>query len=176
MRHHLSIRGPKYRLRPVQIEDAPFIVALRTNQANRQFIHHTDNDVRKQQDWIERYFERPNDYYFIVENTQTGEPEGTVGIYDFSPETGVAEWGRWVISPGSSAGIPSMILTFQLAFNEIGVSTLCSHTATENRRVISLLERFGMREAERFPNYIRVADQPYEAVRHEITRAEWLQR
>ncbi len=176
MRHEITIAGPLYRLRPVRIEDASFIVGLRTGQESRRFIHHTDSDVRQQEHWIKRYFEQPNDYYFIVESIETAKPEGTVAIYDFDPDTGMAEWGRWVISPGSSAGIPSMILAFQLAFGKIGVVTLCSHTAVQNGKVIAILERFGMRETRRISKYIRIRDDLYDAVRHEITRAEWLLR
>src|SRR5262249_343583 len=134
MRHHYTIEGDCYRLRPVQVEDAAFIVALRTNPERSRFIHVTPSDVRKQEAWVSEYFERSNDFYFVVENRESGQIEGTVGIYDFDPRYGAAEWGRWVMRPGSRAGIPSMTLTFDFAFDQLGVDSLCSYTAVENER------------------------------------------
>ena len=56
--------------------------------------------------WLNRYFNTPDDYYFLVENNLTGEKDGLISIYNV--KDGVAELGRWVIKKGSMATIESM--------------------------------------------------------------------
>ena len=173
MRHYYTIEGDSYRLRPVRVEDAAFIVELRTNPERNRFIHVTPADVQKQEAWLQEYFERSNDYYFVVENKESGRIEGTVGIYDLDLRDGAAEWGRWVMRPGSRAGIPSMTLTFDFAFDQLGVKSLRSYTAVENERVITILEGFGMQRVSRLPKHLQIGDQAHDAILHRITRDDW---
>ncbi|MGH9610551.1 MAG: GNAT family N-acetyltransferase [Bryobacteraceae bacterium] len=123
MDHKLSISGNFFRLRPVSLEDAAFIVEVRTDPLRNRFINPTSLEVEKQEQWLKRYFEAPDDYYFIIENEATGEREGTVGIYRLDVEAKRAEWGRWVVRRGSKSAIPSLLLSFKLAFEQIGLDS-----------------------------------------------------
>ena len=82
MRHSISLTCVRYRLRPVTLEDAPFIVELRMDPLLNRYLHEISPRVEDQVAWIERYFERPEDYYFIIEDADSGEPHGAIGIYD----------------------------------------------------------------------------------------------
>ena len=82
MRHSISLTCVRYRLRPVTLDDAPFIVALRTDPLLNRFVHEISPRVEDQIVWLERYFFRPDDYYFIVEDADSGEPHGAIGIYE----------------------------------------------------------------------------------------------
>src|SRR5262249_23599995 len=115
MRHDLRLDGPAFRLRPVTLDDAELIVALRTDPRLSQYIHRTSPDVGAQRDWLERYFARPDDYYFIVERRRDGVAEGTLGIYDLAgaPDARRAEWGRWVLRHGSLAAPESAWLVYR---------------------------------------------------------------
>ncbi|SRR5579884_707741 len=174
MRHDFTISGPAYRLRPVEVDDAAFIVTLRTEPTRNRFIHYTPPDIEAQINWIQRYLEQPGDYYFIVESVQTGEREGTIGIYDIDPQQRTAEWGRWVIRPGSKAALQSLVLLFRLAFESLHLEVLRTHTVVENRGVIAILERAGMRRVRILPKDVQIGQAQHDTVEHQISRADWL--
>lgn len=176
MRHNLTATGSTYRLRPVEIADAAFIMALRTDPKRNRFINSTPPEIKRQVEWIESYFTRPNDYYFMVENVQTGDAEGTISIYDADPAQRTAEWGRWVLRSGSKAALPSVALLFRLAFEELHLELLKTHTVVENRSVISILERAGMREIRILPEYVQIDAVQYDVVEHQISRSDWVER
>ncbi len=173
MDHKLSISGNFFRLRPVSLEDAAFIVEVRTDPLRNRFINPTSLEVEKQEQWLKRYFEAPDDYYFIIENEATGEREGTVGIYRLDVEAKRAEWGRWVVRRGSKSAIPSLLLSFKLAFEQIGLDSFYTHTAAENRSALMALERFGMEEKRHLPGYLHIGGRAYDAIEHEMTREKW---
>lgn len=176
MRHNLTIAGSAYRLRPITLYDAQFIVVIRTHPSRSRFINYTPSDVEQQREWIERYFEKPNDYYFLIEDANTREPEGTLAIYDVNVEKKTAEWGRWVLRPGSKAALPSITLVFRAAFENLHLDLLRTHTVLENRSVIAILERAGMREARKLENYVQIGNRSYDVIEHQILRADWLRR
>ena len=127
MKHGISIDGFGYRIRPVKLSDAQFIIDARLEDSERnRFIHTISHDIEEQERWINAYFEREGDYYFIVENRLTGQPEGLIGIYDV--KDGKAEWGRWVIKKGSFAAVESVDLVYRAAFEKIGLEELYCRT------------------------------------------------
>ena len=94
------------RLRPVRLEDAPFIVWLRNLVHAKRRVGDSAEDIDSQERWLHAYFDREGDYYFLVE-TLSGVPLGTNAIYDLQEARG--EIGRLVIRPGVSAGVPYAI-------------------------------------------------------------------
>jgi RimJ/RimL family protein N-acetyltransferase len=82
MNHSLSIAGYNTRFRPVRISDAEFILHLRNMPHVTGTVGDNVPEVADQRRWIETYFERPDDYYFIIESLQ-GQPWGTIGLYNF---------------------------------------------------------------------------------------------
>ena len=68
MKHDLELTGHAFRLRPIELSDAQSIVDLRASQPGRgQFLHPISDDVRLQEAYLTRYFDIPEDYYFVVE-------------------------------------------------------------------------------------------------------------
>jgi RimJ/RimL family protein N-acetyltransferase len=143
MRHSLQGEGFGVRFRPVREEDAAFIVWLRNLDHAKGNIGDSAFDVTGQKAWLNAYFEREGDYYFIVE-TLTGIPVGTYGIYDISGNT--AESGRWVIRPGAPAAPPSAIVGLDLVFNTLGITQLHGTTVASNRPVLSLNRKMGYKQ------------------------------
>ena len=83
MRHSLHTEGFGVRLRPVQMTDAAFIVWLRNQDYVKGRVGDSASDVASQQKWLETYFQREGDYYFILE-TLGGIPLGTNALYEIS--------------------------------------------------------------------------------------------
>ena len=75
------ISGKYINLRSVLIEDADFTLKIRQNKKKTKFLHNVDDDIEKQRQWIKTQQQRLGDYFFIAEN-KTGEPIGTIGIYE----------------------------------------------------------------------------------------------
>ena len=91
-------------LRMVHIDDAEFIVRLRTDSKLGHYIHSTSNDVAKQTEWLQAYKERERngqDYYFVFE-VPKGNRVGVMRIYDISEEAFTI--GSWVFDKSSPKG------------------------------------------------------------------------
>ena len=142
MKHRFSLDGFGYRLRPIKKSDAAFVVQVRLEDAARnRFIHTISDDVSAQEAWLEKYFLREGDYYFIVENRVNGQPEGLISFYD--EEDGRAEWGRWVIKKGSLAAAESVYLLYRIAFEQAGLKELYCRTVADNTSVVSFHNSIG---------------------------------
>src|SRR5437660_9557969 len=135
MQHSVQTEGFGIRLRPVRMDDAAFIVWLRNLDHVKGRIGDSAPSEAAQKAWLESYFQRPGDYYFIIE-TRGGIPVGTYGVYDAKGKS--AESGRWVIRPDVLAAIPSAILALDLDFGSLGFSELRVNTVSTNQPVLSL--------------------------------------
>src|SRR5271169_6075212 len=113
MDHAIESEGLGTRLRPVRMEDAAFIVWLRNLDHARGRVGDSALTASGQQAWLRAYFDRPGDYYFIIE-TAGRIPVGAIGIYNVNGRS--AESGRWVIRPEVPAALPSATLAFEAAF------------------------------------------------------------
>jgi len=172
VRHGVRLRGHAFGLRPVETADAAFIVELRTNPELSRWIGDTPSDVGAEEAWLARYFARPDDYYFIVEGLG-GAPEGTVGIYDVDATRRAAEWGRWVLRPGSLAAAESAWLTYRVAFEILGLDLVYCRTVIANARTVSFQASCGLVEHTRLPGHAVIGGVPYDVVEHHLTRARW---
>lgn len=132
------ISGKNINLRLAVETDAEFILDLRLNPLLNKFIGQTDPSIEKQKVWIKSAFEKPSDFHFIIENKQ-GEPYGTVAIYNIDYENGTAEWGRWVMKPGSFVffSVESTILILNFAFMRLGLKKLTGSANNKNIPVVN---------------------------------------
>lgn len=142
MKHQYRLDGWNYRLRPVGLSDARFIIDVRLEDLERnRFIHAISEDPAEQEAWLRRYFEREGDFYFVVENRLTARPEGLIAFYDAAD--GRAEWGRWVLKKGSMAAAESVYLLYRIAFEQAGLRELYCRTIADNTAVVSFHTSIG---------------------------------
>ena len=175
MRHDFSLDGRAFRLRPVGIDDAEFIVELRAGDPERtRFLHPVPPDILAQREWLSRYLERDNDYYWVVEGLATRVAEGLVGIYDVNPVARTGEWGRWVVRKGSLAAPESALLIYRTAFEQLKLTSIYCITVAENRRVLSFHDSCGLKRAATLPAYFTLGGgQRFDAVKHLCEAADW---
>lgn len=175
MRHNLTIDGPAFRLRPVSLEDAGFIAQLRADPERGRYLHPApsgldpEERVGAQTRWLETYFERAEDYYFIIENRATGQPEGTAGIYNVDPLARDAEWGRWVLRRGSLAAAESACLIYDAGFRWLELDSLYCRTICEDAAAVAFHDSFGLTRARLLPAYLDGMD----AIESRLTRTRW---
>ena len=173
VRHSISLTCLRYRLRPVRIEDASFIVALRMDPLLNRFVHEISPLVEDQIAWLERYFLRPDDYYFIVEDADTGQPQGTIGVYDVAQNASAAEWGRWILKRGSMAALESAWLIYEAGFSKLHLASLFSRTLVDNPQVVSFHDSFGASRFTVLEGHILVRGERKSAIEHRIRAADW---
>ncbi len=169
--HNIRLEGQAFGLRPVTLEDAGAIVDLRSAPGQSRYIHAVSPDVRQQVAWLERYFARTDDYYFIIENLHDGSFEGTIAVYDIASHQG--EWGRWVLRPGSMAAPESALLVYRAAFEAIGLEEVYCRTVAANEGVVSFHDSSGLRRTGVLQGVFDLGDGPIDAVEHRLSVAEW---
>jgi RimJ/RimL family protein N-acetyltransferase len=172
MRHDIRIRGEAFALRPVETSDAEFIVALRNDPRLSRFMHPTAS-LAEQQAWLESYFARPDDYYFIITDVQTNESLGTIGIYDYEPEMRSALWGRWIIRTGSLAAAESVLLLYRVAFEILGLEMVYALTVATNEHVLSFHAKCGLETHARIPGRFDLRGEKHDAIEQRLTRSRW---
>ena len=171
MRHELSLTGAAFGLRPVRDDDAAFIVGLRSDPELGRWLNPTSPKVEDQLAWLARYYERPGDYYFVIERLSTGAAEGLIGLYDI--EDGEAEWGRWLLKPGSLAAVESAALIYRCAFEQLGLDAVCCRTLAANERVVSFHDSCGITERRLLSEHVELRGERLDAVEHRLTREAW---
>lgn len=142
MKHDIIVEGEAFRLRPLAIEDAAFIVALRTDPVLGRHLHATSPLVEDQENWTRTYFEREGDWYFIVEHLD-GEREGAISIYNHNPVERMAEWGRWILRRDSLAAVESAALIHDIGFGRLNLELMFTHTEEDNQSVVSFHRTLG---------------------------------
>jgi RimJ/RimL family protein N-acetyltransferase len=173
MRHSLIAENFGIRLRPVCLEDANFIVWLRHLKHAEGKIGDSAADVAGQRAWLEDYFLREGDYYFIIETTNS-VPLGTVGVYDISGGSG--ECGRYITRPGVFAAVPAIVLTGDLAFGPMGLKELRATAVTSNRTIRKLMPKMGFHQVAIKPGDRSIGGRAVDMVHMLATPEEWAKR
>lgn len=148
---NINIKGLFVEIREVEIEDASFTLDLRTDPQLSKFIFKTENNLTKQEKWIEKQKILKNDYYFIISDHQEKNKIGTISIYDIENNHG--EIGRWLSRGNSIQNIDSIILAYDFAFQELNLDYVDSFTNKENINIVNFHKNFGsvfIREVPKF--------------------------
>lgn len=140
------ISGKTINLRDIEESDAKFTLDLRCDENKSKFLHKTQNDLEKQIDYIKKYKNKHNEWYFIIES-KSGEPLGTVRIYDVIDNEDFC-WGSWLIKNGAptTTGIESALLIYEYAFYQLGFTKVHFDVRKDNNSVRKFHERFGAKK------------------------------
>ncbi|ATH13101.1 hypothetical protein CHL79_12085 [Delftia acidovorans] len=135
------IRGRTLVFRNAVVNDAEFILSLRTDPDKAKYLSQTRNNLEQQRNWLENYSINEGQAYFIIEND--GEAIGTVRLYDAKGKSFC--WGSWIIKNGSPshAAIESALMVY--AFSTDSLEFTASHfdVRKDNEHVVRFHERFG---------------------------------
>ncbi len=173
MRHGHVIEGAAFRLRPIADADAGFVVALRSQPGLARWLHAGAADEAAQRRWLADYYTRPGDFYFVVEPLGGGNAEGLVGLYDIDCASRSAEWGRWVLRPGSLAAVESACLIYRFAFEVLGLQSLVCRTVAGNQAVVSFHDSCGITARCVLPGAVQLHGAPHDLVEHRLRATAW---
>ena len=172
MDHNYIIEGLGYRLRPVSLKDAEYIIKVRLEDLNRtRHIHSIAGKIEDEEKWIKEYLGRKGDYFFIIENRFTDKPEGTVAI--FFEKDGSVEWGRWITNKGSFAFLESAYLIYKFGFYDLKVEEICCRTNAENKPVVSFHDSIGSLKRGIRKDYFQINDRRVDACEHYTDRTHF---
>ncbi|MFB0934321.1 MAG: GNAT family N-acetyltransferase [Propionivibrio sp.] len=173
MRHNIVLDGLAFRLRPIGDTDAAFALTLRNHPDLGRFLHATPLDLESQLDWLARYYERPGDWYFVLERKLDRTPEGLISLYDHDKHQHSAEWGRWILRPGSLAAIESAWLIYRCAFEQLDLREVYCRTVADNQSVVSFHDSCGISKRTLLPKHFKLNGRDLDAVEHRIDLANW---
>jgi RimJ/RimL family protein N-acetyltransferase len=171
MNHSLQLNSFGVSLRPVRLADAEFIVNLRNSPHALGNVGDSATDTVSQEAWLQTYFHREDDYYFIAERCRDARPVGTVGVYDICGDTG--EWGRWIVLPGIPAGAAIAWLAFHACFDLLRLQTVLGNVVESNKPVLAFHKKIGNPCVATSCATRSIGDKTVRMVAFRATRADW---
>lgn len=138
----MKIIGKNINLVKVSVDDASFILSLRTDPNLSQFLSPVENDMDKQKLWLQKALLRKDEYYYLIKNKKN-IPIGTIRIYDVKDN--IFCWGSWIVIPKyrKYASFESIFLLYKFAFVDLGFSETNFDVRKENEKALNFYLRFG---------------------------------
>jgi RimJ/RimL family protein N-acetyltransferase len=136
--------------RLAEIDDASFILGLRTDETYNKHLSVVDTSLAMQIDWLEQYKKREEiseEFYYIICLKGSKKPIGTVRIYDFKKDLNSFCWGSWILNENKTryAAIECAILVYDFAFGYLNFNLCHMDIRKENRKVIDFHKRMGVK-------------------------------
>lgn len=133
--------GRTLSFRDATVEDAAFVLSLRTDENKSRYLSAVSADLEAQQTWLKAYADSQDQAYFIIEYQD--EPIGTVRLYDARRDSFC--WGSWILKDGgpSQAAMESALMVYSYAFDALGFQAAHFDVRKGNERVWKFHERFG---------------------------------
>lgn len=133
-------------LRPVTLDDAEFIVWVRSDAVQKGYLSRGAENGAMQREWLRDYFARTNpsrERYFIV--TEEGRRCGTLRVAELHEETDYFTWGSWCLEPGlhPRVAIASYILAQEVGFSNCRKRFAAFEVHKENSAVLAFHRRMG---------------------------------
>jgi RimJ/RimL family protein N-acetyltransferase len=147
LRKATQVQGKTLTFRDATVDDAAFILSLRTDAEKSRYLSAVSGELSEQQAWLQRYDQADDQAYFIIEFQN--EPIGTVRLYDAQGDSFC--WGSWILkaSRPSHAAMESALMVYVYALDHLGFAGAHFDVRKGNERVWRFHERFGaVRTAE----------------------------
>lgn len=135
------VSGETLVFRNAVLEDAEFIISLRTDKVKSRYLSQTSGDIEVQRNWLEMYQQDDEQAYFIIEFDQ--EPIGTIRLYDAKADSFC--WGSWILKDGRPryAAMESALMVYSYGYTHLGFKNSHFDVRRDNNRVCEFHERFG---------------------------------
>ena len=159
--------GPRLRLREAAADDAAFILRLRHAPRYGRHLSPTEDDLARQEAYIEGRRADPGQIYFVIERLD-GERGGTVRLYDIRGDSFC--WGSWILTEDKPAyaAIETTLLVYHYAL-ACGFEAAHGDMRKANEAVWRFHEHYGgVRTGEDADNYQYAISRP--AIERAIAR------
>ena len=122
----------------------------RTDPEKTKYVHRSTGTVEDQRAFIRRQRETPGDYLFLIEDLQ-GNPIGMKGLSHYDAEKKETESGRFMGFGSQVQNIEALKLSFDFAFDELGVDRIIMSALENNSVMLGIQKRFGVEFTHREP-------------------------
>ena len=160
-----------FKLRPVDVSDAPLIFELRSDAQRSRYLHSITGGVAEQENWILEDAQRIETRYFAVQRGT--ETHGFVGLSMIDGVSASAEWGRWILREDSPAAVPSAKLIYEYGFEELELKRLYCRTIVENKSVVRFHDACGATRIDTISDYFEIDGVNFAAIEHQVTIDQW---
>lgn len=132
-------------IREVEITDAEFILSLRCDEKKAKYLHKTEYNLQKQQEYIKNCLAKDDEWYFIIEN-KNRKKIGTYRIYDLKKDSFCI--GSWLMVDGCSPQemMEGEYLVKMFAFKKTGFYKFHFDVRKENKKVIRYHKMMGAKQ------------------------------
>lgn len=130
------------------VEDAEFILELRTNTEYNKHLSVTKASLTEQRKWLAEYKNREKEkkeFYFIIYRKDSDERIGTVRMYDFVDNIKSFCWGSWILNERktASSALESALLVYKIGFYSLGFEQSHFDVRKDNGKVIAFHNKMG---------------------------------
>lgn len=144
--------GQRVRLRLLEEADLPMTLAWRNQEHIRVWFVHADPLTWEQhKNWCTQYFQRDNDFIFIIEETRDlHKPVGQISLYNIEWDQGRAEYGRLLIGEPEAAGKgvakEATHVLLDYAFGPLGLAEITLEVFSTNLPAMAIYRACGFLE------------------------------
>lgn len=174
MKHSYKISESIFQMRPISNDDAEFILMLRNDNKLNSYLNKTSNEISDQISWLKNYYEKNDDFYFVIERKKDKRQEGLIALYDVDYENNTAEWGRWILRTGSMAAVESALMIYKLAFEEMKLEKIYSRTVLLNKKVVSFHDSCGITNKKVLKNYFEFKEKRVDSIEHTVDKITYV--
>lgn len=148
LHHPPMLFGKKLRLRAIEFEDLPKLVAWRNHaEVRKYFFEYEPLSLRMQQRWYEAFLNRTDEKYWIAEGIDTAEPIGTIGLLHIDFRNRHAELARVLVADPQTrrggVGREMCTLALQYAFKHLNLRKVYLEVFADNAAAIGLYQSLG---------------------------------
>lgn len=123
-------------------DDAEFTLALRNDPDLTRYIPKVTNTLEQQRSWIKNQRDKNDDMFFVMQNSK-GKKVGTLSFYNIDKGNRRCELGRYVSYGNALENVEAIVLLLDYLFSKNQIESIILNIDKENKKVISLWEKFG---------------------------------
>jgi len=155
LKDHKLLIGRMVKLREVSFDDIDDIIAWRNDPELGRYLNAFEKLTHQTQyDYLTRYFERLDEYYFVAETVRTKQKVGTISIYHIDSRENQAEFGRLIIpEPFRILASEVAFLGLRFAFEVLGLDKVFGLAVEENERAVKFDLSLGFERIRTLPQY-----------------------
>lgn len=173
------IYGERIRLRAIEYNDLLLLVEWRNNpEIYTNFYEHEPLSIAMQQKWFDKFLQRTDEKFWIVETCQDSKPIGTIALVDIDWRNRKAEIGRVLIAStkhrSCGYGRELFNLLLEYAFEHLNLNRLYLDVFAENQSAVVFYRKMGLVEEGCYRQHVFAGGNYRDVLVYSIVRDEYL--
>lgn len=161
--------GKKVRLRAIETEDLPLMVAWRNDpSASVYFYEWEPLSLDMQKGWVETLLQNKDEKLWIIETVRDRKPVGTIGLSHIDWRNRKVELSRVLVvseERGTGVGREALCMMIRYVFDHLNMNRFYCDTFADNKRAVEFYEKLGFTKEAIYREHIyrngRYADVAY---------------